>query len=125
MLKNIYKKIVRMALSPVLNPIEKEVKAINKNLNFLIDNSLDVSNIQPKPSVKSIQIELFEIFEKMDAFFVKKAMNYFFLSGIYSEYIGIKSLFLWNVIVNLGWCLEIFCNFSVFESWYKPLLKVR
>lgn len=116
MIKSFLIRLVRKIMKPAISPIQEEVSAINRNLNFLINNTLDISKIQPRPSVKAVQVELFSIFENLDKFLTAKGIDYFLFAGTLLGAIRHNGFIPWDDDMDIGLVYDDFLKVLEYED---------
>src|SRR5690554_4530047 len=102
MIKNIIAKVLLKLSNPFLKPINHKLDMINNNLNFIINNSLDITQIQPRPSVKAIQSEIFHLLDKLDSFLKAKNIDYFLFAGTLLGSVRHNGYIPWDDDIDVG-----------------------
>ncbi len=88
--------------------IEKKLESIENSLDFLINNSLDIKQIQPKPSIQYTQLQEFVILEKLSVFFSKIGVSYFLYGGCLLGAIRHGGFVPWDDDIDIGLLKEDF-----------------
>lgn len=115
MSESFLKKLIIKISNPIANPfrkkldsMERKIESLEKNLNFLINNSLDIQKIKPRPSVYDIQVLEFKIVERLDEFFKKIGVEYFFYGGALLGAVRHQGFVPWDDDVDLAVLKEDF-----------------
>lgn len=116
MFKKILVNLLQKTMNPVLYPIEQKLNQVDNNLNFLINNTLDIDKIQPKPSVKAIQIEVYQLLEKLDTFLKAKNLDYFLFAGTLLGSVRHKGFIPWDDDIDVGMVWDDFNKLLEFED---------
>lgn len=75
------KKILRQYREFMNKPILNKIEEVNKNLNFLINQTVVMENVKPIPSIQHIQEQQMDILIRLSSFFKEIGTDYFLIYG--------------------------------------------
>lgn len=104
--------------SPVMNRLEK-LETINKNLLFLINQSIDITKVKTLPSIEHIQKQQIEVLRKYDKFLKNINVEYFLMYGSLLGVIRNKSYVPWDDDIDIGIFYEDFYKILENEKFLK------
>lgn len=119
MFKKFLSKIILLISKPVIQPLEHKLNRIENSLNFLINNSLDITKIEPKPSVRDVQIEIFKLLEKLNAFLETKNLDYFLFAGTLLGSVRHKGFIPWDDDIDVGMVWDDFLKLLDHEDDFE------
>lgn len=119
MIKRLIAKILQNISKPVLNPINQKLDVISNNLNFIVNNSFDITNIQPRPSVKAIQMEIYYLLEKLDNFLKAKSLEYYLFAGTLLGSVRHKGYIPWDDDIDVGMVWDDFNRLLEYEDEFE------
>lgn len=108
---DIYQKILYSINKPAINEIKKLNKSINfvnKNLNFLINQTLDIASVKTAPSVKYVQEGQYNVLERIDECFKKINLEYFLIFGTLLGAVRHKGFVPWDDDIDIAILQEDF-----------------
>jgi|SRR5690554_297503 len=115
-IKKLFSKVIKKLFSLCTHDLERKIDMMNKNMNFLINNSLEINQIQTKPSVKAIQIEIYELLEKLDLFLKAKGLDYFLFAGSLLGSVRHKGFIPWDDDIDVGMIRDDFNKLLEYEN---------
>lgn len=97
-------------------PLLEKVDAINKNLNFLVNQTLSFDQVKTLPSVRHIQEKQMDILQKLAVFFEKHQIRYFLSYGTLLGAVRHHGFVPWDDDVDLGVFREDFYKIIAHEE---------
>lgn len=81
LLRVIKRKTAAFLFQEYYNDLSAQIQNLNRNLNFVVNNSFDISKIVPMPSAKALHVHLYEIMERLVTVFDANGIEYFLFCG--------------------------------------------
>lgn len=113
------KKLLRIFRDILNKPLLERIDAVNKNLNFLINQTLTMDNIKTFPSVKHLQEKEFEILEKASNFFRDNGIDYFLIYGTLLGAVRHQGFIPWDDDIDIAVFNEDFEKILLHEDQLK------
>lgn len=101
------------------NKVETELEVLNKNLLFLINQTVDITKVKTPASLVHVQTEQLDVLRRYDAFLKAINVEYFLIYGTLLGIIRTKSFVPWDDDVDTGMFHEDF--YKILEN--EKLLK--
>src|SRR5699024_7669499 len=92
----------------LLAPVMSELDSLYKNMVFLVDNTVDIGQVESKPSIKRQQIEIYELLEGIDRFMSEQAFDYFLFFGTLLGCVRHGGFVPWDDDIDIGMLQEDF-----------------
>lgn len=112
---NFFKKIGENLRLKINTPVLNELENIQKNLNFLINHTVDINTVKTKPSVKTVQLNCFYILENLIPLLEENNIQIFAFGGTLLGAIRHKGFIPWDDDIDMG----------IIREDYEKLLEIK
>lgn len=116
---NMIKNLLIQLRERINRPVLEKLDDVNKNLIFMINQTLDIQDIKTMPSIKHLQQEQFKILLQTHEILCENKIDYFLIYGTLLGAIRHQGFIPWDDDIDIGFFSEDFQKLIQIENHFE------